>query len=140
MPGRDGPRPPQRGPESSAPAAKGIRRRDQRWALHAYDVVGKLEKGQADYEIVVNSLGADILRNGLSAALATLERQKDSRGEVLLEHLASADLTGLANATGQDLARRVRGLDVDGYIIATREILQLATWLKRAAQATFGVR
>jgi len=34
----------------------------------------------------------------------------------------------------------VRGLDVDGYIIATREILQLATWLKRAAQATFGVR
>jgi CRISPR-associated protein Cmr5 len=116
-----------------------IRRRDQRWALHAYDAVRKVSKGhQPDYEIVVNSLGADILRNGLSAALATLERQKDGRGGALLQHLASAGVTGLANVTGQDLARRVRELGVDGYTIATREILQLAAWLKRAAQATFG--
>jgi len=31
----------------------------------------------------------------------------------------------------------VRELDADGYMIATREMLQVATWLKRAVQATF---
>ncbi|NJM90824.1 MAG: type III-B CRISPR module-associated protein Cmr5, partial [Myxococcales bacterium] len=37
----------------------------------------------------------------------------------------------------QTLAQRVRGLDADGYMMATRELLQVATWLKRAVQATF---
>lgn len=139
MPGRDASRPPQRGPERAPPAPQGIRRRDQRWALHAYNVIATVaETEQASYESAVHGLGADLLRNGLSAALATLERQKDSRGRALLDHLARAGVAGLANATGQDLARRVRELDIDDYAIATREILQLTTWLKRAAQATFG--
>lgn len=139
MPGREPPRPPQRGPERPSPAPAPIRRRDQRWALHAYQVVAEIAKDAAnDYKIVVHNLGADILRNGLSAALASLERRKEGRGRLLLDHLARAGVTSLENATGDDVARRVRGLDVDGYMIATREILQLAAWLKRAAQATFG--
>ncbi len=137
MPGRETNRPPLRGPER-APAAT-VRRRDQRWALHAYEVVGEVPRGeQKDYEIAVNELGASILRNGLSAALAALERQKGGRGGILLQHVATAGVTGLAAISGKDLPGRVRQLDVDAYVIATREILQLATWLKRAAQATFG--
>jgi CRISPR-associated protein Cmr5 len=39
--------------------------------------------------------------------------------------------------TARELPRRVRELDAAGYMIATREILQIAMWLKRAVQATF---
>lgn len=136
-PGREAKRPPPRGPERAPEPA--VRRRDQRWALHAYEVISKIPKdAQTDYKIAVNDLGAEILRNGLSVALAALERSKDGRGKALLEHVASAGVTGLAGVTGVQLPRRVRELEVDEYVIATREILQLAAWLKRAAQATFG--
>jgi hypothetical protein len=50
----------------------------------------------------------------------------------------STTVSGLEGATKNDLPDRVRRLDVDGYMIATREILQLAAWLRRAVQATFG--
>lgn len=111
--------------------------RDQRRALHAYDSVSKVPKEQQrDYKIAVNDLGANILRGGLCAALASVQRL-GSRGEVLLAHLASANVSGLEGAKPQDLAQRVQKLDADQYIIATREFLQVATWLKRAVQATF---
>jgi hypothetical protein len=32
----------------------------------------------------------------------------------------------------EDSAERVRRLDVDSYMIATREMLRVAKWLKRA--------
>lgn len=111
--------------------------RNQQRALHAYDAVASVERQQRpDYKIAVNDLGANILRSGLCAAIASVQRL-GSRGDVLLDHLASAGVPGLEGATAQDLAERVRGLDVDGYILATREILQVAMWLKRAVQATF---
>jgi CRISPR-associated protein Cmr5 len=123
-----------RGTSERLPPA--VRRRDQRWALHAYGVVETVSPLEREsYEIVVNGLGADILRNGLSVALATLERQAGPRGRTLLEHLASAGVTGLAGSDGAQLPARVRGLPVDKYMLATRELLQLAAWLKRACQA-----
>jgi CRISPR-associated protein Cmr5 len=149
MPGRDDRRPrpegaTQRRPPAGAPAHDGLPAehrvllRDQQRALHAYRAVGEVPPGeQPDYKITVNDLGAGILRDGLSAALAALERQKDGRGGRLLEHIAAARVPGLVGATRDDLPGRVRALDVDAYMLATREILQLAAWLKRAAQATF---
>jgi CRISPR-associated protein Cmr5 len=111
--------------------------RDQRRALHAYDSVDKVpkeKKQQDDYKIAVNDLGANILRSGLCAAVAAVQRK---RGEILLGHLAAAGVPGLEGASANDLARRVRELDADAYMIATREMLQVAVWLKRAVQATF---
>lgn len=84
----------------------------------------------------MDDLGATILRSGLSAALAGVERRGD-RGCLVLEHLASAEVPGLEGATAADFARRVRALDVDGYILATREMMAVVTWLKRAVQAMF---
>lgn len=111
--------------------------RDQRRALHAYDSVSKVPKeGRKDYEIAVNDLGANILRSGLCAALAAVQRLGE-RGNLLLEHLANAGVPGLEKATAKELAKRVRELDVDAYMIATREMLEVAVWLKRAVQATF---
>jgi CRISPR-associated protein Cmr5 len=111
--------------------------RDQRRALHAYGVVAKVQPHQQrDYKIAVNDLGANILRGGLCAAIASVQRLGD-RGNVLLEHLASAGVVGLEGASAKDLARRIREIDADGYMMATRELLKVATWLKRAVQATF---
>jgi CRISPR-associated protein Cmr5 len=113
--------------------------RDQQRALHAYDAVSGVPSDQQSrdaYKNAVNALGANILRSGVCAALASVQRLGD-RGKILLGHLASARVPGLEDATAQDLAKRVRELDTDSYMIATRELLQVATWLKRAAQATF---
>jgi len=111
--------------------------RDQQRALHAYGAVAQVQAGQQkDYQIAVNDLGANILRSGLCAAIASVQRL-GSRGDILLDHLASAGVPGLEGATAQNLAQRVRGLDADSYMLATRELLQVATWLKRAVQATF---
>jgi len=113
--------------------------RDRQRALHAYEMVAGVQKDrQGDYKIAVNDLGANILRSGLSAAMAELDRQKGGRGGVLLEHLAKAGVSGLDGATRDNLPARMRELDVDSYMLATREMLKVATWLKRAAQATFG--
>lgn len=112
--------------------------RDQQRALHAYESVGKVPKEQQkDYRIAVNDLGAHILRSGLCAAIAAVQRL-GARGELLLSHLASAGVPGLEGVGANDLARRVRELDADAYMIATREMIRVAVWLKRAVQATFG--
>lgn len=111
--------------------------RDQRRALHAYEAVGKVPVDRRrDYKIAVNDLGANILRSGLAAAMAELERL-GTRGNLLLDHLAAAGVHGLDGATRDTLPNRVRALDVDSYILSTREMLNVAAWLKRAAQATF---
>jgi len=112
--------------------------RDQQRALHAYDVVGKVPSSQQkDYKIAVNNLGANILRSGLAAAMAEIERLGD-RGKLLLEHLAASGVSSLNGTTKDTLPDRVRKLDVDSYMLSTREMLKVAMWLKRAAQATFG--
>lgn len=112
--------------------------RDQRRAIHAYAAVSSvpLEK-RGEYGIAVNGLGANILRCGLCGAIAAVQRLED-RGALLLDHIAGADVPGLDGASGKDVAARIRDLDADAYMIATREMLRVAVWLKRAAQATFG--
>jgi CRISPR-associated protein Cmr5 len=121
-----------------APAAQGTHTRDQRRALHAYQAVAGVvsKKQREDYETAVKGLGANILRSGLAAAMAALERLGDG-DKTLLHHLATADVPGLDGATSNTVPDRVRQLDVDAYMIATREMIAVATWLKRAAQATF---
>ena len=109
--------------------------RDQQRALHAYECVATVNGKRTEYQIAVNSLGANILRSGLCAAIASVQRLDNPGG--LLGHLAKAGVPGLDGANADDLAERVCQLDADGYMLATRELLQVATWLKRAAQATF---
>lgn len=111
--------------------------RDQRRALHGYKAVSDVPSdARNDYTIAVNNLCAHILHSGLCAALAAIQRLGD-RGKTLLDHLAAADVPGLEGTSADNLARRVRELDSEAYMIATREMLRVAVWLKRAAQATF---
>ena len=113
--------------------------RDQQRALHAYGCIDRVPRNdQRNYKIAVNDLGANIMRSGLCAALAAVQRLRGRGGEVLLQHLATANVPGLEAVSGDDLTRRVREMNAEEYMIVTREILQVAMWLKRATQATFG--
>lgn len=129
-------------------------RRDQRRAMHAYarvrDARDKLKDDWTHYKVAVDMLGPAVLQNGLVAAFAFLERElgkaankradeDPSRGRAgarkrLLDDLAKAGIPGL-DVSGAELPARVRDMNADEYMLATREVLLVAHWFKRAAQA-----
>ena len=114
-----------------------IEMRDQQRALVAYRLVASVTQSQADYKIVVNNLGANIIRMGLSASLADLQRRGERGGNKLLDHLGQTP-TRLLQGQNYDhvtLPAHVRSLTTAQYMRLTREILQFAVWLKRAVQA-----
>lgn len=111
--------------------------RDQARARFAYERVAEVPVNERkDYQNAVLSFGADILRVGLLAALAAVQRL-EKRGERLLDDLARAKIPGLEARNGAELVQKARELDVDAYMIATRETLAVVGWLRRACQATF---
>ena len=121
----------------------GLNRDQQRaqWAYASAEEVAIVSHD--DYKITVNDLGANIIRSGLAASIAFLQRDK-SRDVInlLLKQLAQPDALGdrcsiPAGLSPSELAAAIRGLELNNYMLATREILALATWLKRAIQATF---
>jgi CRISPR-associated protein Cmr5 len=70
--------------------------------------------------------------------LAFLQREKDSEAVgLLLDHLASARVPGVQAMKGAELFSAVRGLELRDYMLATREVLEVTVWLRRAVQATF---
>jgi CRISPR-associated protein Cmr5 len=109
--------------------------RDQARARFAYERVAAVPADRRDdYENAVLGLGADILRVGLLAALAAVQRLGD-RGGRLLDDLAAAKIPGLEAKDGAQLVEKARKLDVVAYMIATRETLAVVAWLRRACQA-----
>ncbi|MCL6607021.1 MAG: type III-B CRISPR module-associated protein Cmr5 [Geminicoccaceae bacterium] len=109
--------------------------RDQERARFAYERVAAVPPAERDdYENAVLGLGADILRVGLVAALAAVQRL-EKRGARLLDDLAAAKIPGLEAADGKALVAKARTLDADRYMIATRETLAVVSWLRRACQA-----
>lgn len=122
------------------------RTRPQTRALHAYARVGAVPPREREaYKTQVHALGAAVLRNGLAAALAFLERELESeKGKQerpagrLLDDLAGVELAGVTPGTpGPKLPDAVRRLDMRDYMQATRELLQALIWFRRAVQATF---
>lgn len=144
-PGAPSPQPAEASSVAAAPAnqAKPVEAvpvvlRDQARARFAYARVAAVpESERKDYENAVLALGADILRVGLLAALAAVQRL-DKRGERLLADLARAAIPGLSAEDGKSLVEKARNLPVDAYMIATRETLAVVSWLRRACQASFG--
>jgi CRISPR-associated protein Cmr5 len=120
------------------------RTRDQERALHAYERVGDVgEELQKDYGVLVKGLASAVQRNGLSAAVAFIEREKKRpAAKAFLDDLAGGlSGAGIAELKGKDggsLPGAIRKLPLPAYMLATREVLKLAIWFRRAAQATFG--
>ncbi|GAB3438781.1 type III-B CRISPR module-associated protein Cmr5 [Insolitispirillum peregrinum] len=133
----------QPGARASVPPATPFRSRDQFRCSHAYQCVREiLEKPEVkpSYRILVNDLGITIRRHGLSACFALLERKggngRDGQAvALLLQHLAGSGVSVLQGVPGADIAEKVRELSLDEYMLATRELLAMAVWLKRAVQA-----
>lgn len=114
--------------------------RDQDRAVYAYTQVAKITKKeeQAEYKIAVNQLGAQVMRSGLAAAMAFLERKNDREAvNRLLGDIAGANIMGLAGTNAKNLPDHIRKMDLESYMIATREILRILIWFRRAVQATF---
>ncbi len=124
-----------------------MRTRDQERALRVHDAVrGLKEEDWEDYKFAVRTLGVDILRSGLAAAMSGLERC-GKMGDLLREHLAQAGILGLHQPASADpvlrepvsainLSDKIRALPIDEYILATRETLQIIRWLTHATQET----
>lgn len=114
-------------------------RKDQRRAAYAYQHVEAIKEKAArdDYEVAVNDFGANVLRSGLLVAVARLQVQPG--GKVLIQHLSEAEIPGIRSqeAAKRSVLEQVREMPLDDYLLATREILNLAQWFKRAVQATF---
>jgi CRISPR-associated protein Cmr5 len=112
--------------------------RDQERARHAYACVAQVDKQHRDdYKVAVNALAAHVMRSGLAASLAFLERKNAPDGaRLLLDHLGAARIPKLEGGH-QQVAAQARQLGLEDYMLATREVLKVAVWLKRAVQATF---
>ncbi|WP_224365789.1 type III-B CRISPR module-associated protein Cmr5 [Hyalangium versicolor] len=112
--------------------------REQLRALHAYQCVERVpEPERSDYGTRVGALGSAVLRNGLAAALAFLEREREKpAAHRLLDDLACSGIPGLSHVKGKELPGKVRALELRSYMLATREVLHLVVWFQRAVQAT----
>jgi CRISPR-associated protein Cmr5 len=116
--------------------------RDQLRARHAYASVASVpHRDRDDYRIAVNSFGAHVIRTGLCAAIAWLQRADTKGADLFLGHLDAAGIRGLAAAAGggkASFADRVHAADAADYMIATRDTLALVVWFRRAVQALRG--
>lgn len=122
--------------------------RDQLRAAWAYAILdGEVAlHNPKDLRTLANGLPAAMLRSGLLGALAfTMRYQNDKAAAVVLDALVEGlrplftDRQLPSDLKGVKLAKRLTESDGDGplfneddYILASREALHLATWLKRA--------
>ena len=121
-------------------------------ALHHVDEVkGKGEGVRSIYGGLCHRLPVLIRTCGLCAALAFVhsksqDRSGDGRSEahrLLLEHcraiLENHAGLGIGNGSGRELINTVQGLDVRGYVLAQRVLLEALVFHKRFAESVLGV-
>ena len=110
--------------------------REQNRARHAYECVRTLDKGLLDdYKIAVNGLAPQVFRSGLAGAMAFLERNTGTAAVPrLLDDLSKAAIPGFP-AAGKEIPGAVRKMELADYMLATRELIRVILWFKRAVQA-----
>lgn len=118
--------------------------REQVRARLAYKVVDELRDLKAaeidNYRTLARGFGTAVQQSGLVGALAFVERYHDKKASErlrghLAEQLGEAGIPGFTGDVGRDLAERVCNLDIDAYMLATREVLRIAIWLRRAVDS-----
>lgn len=117
-----------------------MRIRDQERARQAYtDVEAVPTDHRRGYKIAVNSFGTYVLREGLAAALAWIERDKNEKAKILLiEHLARTNIRGIGPVKDWQLfCKTARSVPAADYMLATRDLLKTMIWYRRAVQALF---
>jgi CRISPR-associated protein Cmr5 len=93
-------------------------------------VVGKDAEHEAQYRRAAEGFPALVHTNGLSHATAFFTIDKEGRIPYL------TDLAGVLDINGaSELHKRARTCDVESYMHLTRDVMKVAGWLKRYAQA-----
>lgn len=121
-----------------------MERNDQRWAVLAFDQVARVgAEEREEYRTLALGLGAFVRKNGLAATLSFYQRDSSSKAScALFDHIAEAGIHMLHHSGSRpesalvELPRLARALPMQDYVIATRQFLRFAQWLKRAVQAT----
>jgi len=118
---------------------------------HVDEVKGKGEGVRSFYGGLCHRLPVLIRTCGLCAALAFVHSKSqgesgDGRREahrLLLEHcgaiLSDHAGLGIGNGSGRELINTVQGLDVRGYVLAQRVLLEALVFHKRFAESVLGV-
>jgi len=118
---------------------------------HVDEVKGKGEGVRSFYGGLCHRLPVLIRTCGLCAALAFVHSKSqgesgDGRREahrLLLEHcraiLENHAGLGNGNGSGRELINTVQGLDVRGYVLALRVLLEALVFHKRFAESVLGV-
>lgn len=114
--------------------------REQKRAEHALRtwkaLEGESKREVDDFRTLANGFGPQILRSGLVAAVAFVRRYRNQEAaNRLLRHLAGADIPALTGTAPNALLAKVSTLNAADYMLATREALHVALWLRRAGQA-----
>lgn len=114
--------------------------REQERAQHAYrcvrEVVEDKDVSFDDYRTLINGLGANIMRSGLAATVAFVQRYRNEKVVGLFwKHLAGAKIHYLEGVSSKDLAEKIYELELNQYMHVTREMLKQALWFRRATQA-----
>jgi len=116
---------------------------EQQRIQRAYTVLDEVvrEKVFAEWRTSTLGFGADVQRCGLLQTIAFLYRGKEDKSRKVAELLSGAvrhhlrDRRLLERNDAVDLLADLRTMDGDRYMLATREVLALSVWLKRATQA-----
>ena len=118
---------------------------------HVDEVKGKGEGVRSIYGGLCHRLPVLIRTCGLCAALAFVHSKSqggsgDDRREahrLLLKHcgaiLGDHAGLGIGNGSGRELINTVQGLDVRGYVLAQRVLLEALVFHKRFAESVLGV-
>jgi CRISPR type III-B/RAMP module-associated protein Cmr5 len=113
--------------------------RDQKRAELAYsrveEVIGDKGVSSKDYKVLINSLGANVIRSGLLGALCFMQRKDSAAVRALANHLSEGLGAFKIEGDIDQLVASARKLPMEDYMLATRELLALTVWFKRAVQA-----
>lgn len=121
---------------SALGSAQPLRRKDQERAIWAYECAKAAGDGVKEYEITVQTFAATVLRSGLAVAVSVLQRDAQRPGpKRLMADLAANPVPGIPEGPN-GWPERVRNIQaLDDYMLASRELLALITWLRRACRA-----
>jgi len=112
--------------------------RDQKRAFDAFRLAKQASaKGKqfGDYRNAANDLPVHLVRSGLVAALANLQRVVAGRpGAMQFRADLCAALPVHLKAPTDELLDWAAKLSTDQYMLASREMMKLAVWFKRAVQ------
>ena len=109
--------------------------REQRWASRALERIQQAKESQnADaYKALVMKLPVLLMQSGLVQALVFVQ-SRDKVGPQMLRDLAAVH----GSTDGNTLLKNARSAEVPEYLALSRELVGVATWLRRFAQIELG--